>query len=413
MSDAGSTLDDIHDYCEAILRARLIRTIGFSFHHDKLNALASIEIGYGIHGEPGSMRIERAKSFAPVIAVIADKLRLSEVKSDVVLLFNNLGGASEFIFYQFVREFLDEVRRVELRVAKVYAGTFLTSLSKEALSVTLMEVRDAKVLAYLEHPVSTAAGHLFNSPLSLKEPNVREFAIPRTTQCQSATTRVSLEEQLMTSKAIRGACRAAIEAKHYLNEVDSELGDGDTGSTLARGAESLLSGLDEAKLELGNPLDMLQQMSTILMESMGGTSGAIFSIFFQCASKAFSEENAHSLESWTLAMSLGMSGVMQHGKSKVGDRTLLDALHSGYCAMNEQLSSDTKVSSKDFLESFARGCRAGSESTKSMSPKSGRSCYSLSDRGSDFEFQSKNPDPGAHAIDIIADAVYKALRASD
>lgn len=413
MSEAGASLDDIHEYCEAILRDRLIRTIGFSFHHDKLNNLSDIEIGYGIHGEPGSMKIEKEISFAPVIRIIAAKLRLNEVKADVMVLFNNLGGASQFIFYQFVREFLEITKSFDsFRIVKAYAGAFLTSLSKEALSVTVMELRDEKILEYLDHPVSAVSGHLFTSPLTVEIPNIVEFHIPRIAQKATTEARVSREEKDTTSRAIRGACKAAIDAKHYLNEVDSELGDGDTGSTLSRGAEALLRCLDEEKLALNNPLEMLQQISTILLDSMGGTSGAIFSIFFQCASKAFIVENVHSYKCWTNALSSGINGIMQHGKSEVGDRTLLDALHAGSRGMNEQMKINDRNGSKDLLKAFAEGCRHGSESTKCLSPKSGRSAYSFSDKDSNFVFESQNPDPGAHAVDIISNAIFKAFAGS-
>lgn len=409
MSDTGFSLTEVHDFCADLLIKRLIRTVGFSFHHDKSNELSGIEIGYGIHGEPGSIKIERAKNFKSIIHILIEKLRLNDVKVDAVILFNNLGGASEFIFNEFVREFIELVSGLSLRIIRVYAGTYLTSLCKEALSVTVMEVRDAKVMKYLAHPINTPAGHLFNSPFELCNPNVIDFHIPETAHRQSSEAHVTKAESEMTKVIIEKACEAAIAMKQYLNKVDGELGDGDTGSTLSRGSEAVLSKLNERKLNVDNPYELLLQISSVLMESMGGTSGAIFSIFFQCVSKAFLLKNQHLIDSWTNGISLGIDGIMRHGKSNIGDRTLLDSLNAGYqAAMNDRKTTSTLKK----LESFAEGCRQGAASTTTMSPKSGRSSYSLSDKGLDFQFNSDSPDPGAHAVYILSDAIVKAFAES-
>lgn len=229
LAQKGSLLSEIHDLCSGLLSNRSIRTIGFSFHHDKSNELANIEIGYGIHGEPGSMKIEKERNFKPIIRQLMEKLRLNDVKADVVILFNNLGGCSEFIFYQFVREFIELVSGLSIRIVKVYAGRFLTSLRKEALSVTVMEVADSALLDYLDMPVDVPAKHLFNDALKIRQPTVSEFSIPEIRLVESNDVFVSSEEKLLTFNAIAEACNAAIGIKDYLNIMDSELGDGDTG----------------------------------------------------------------------------------------------------------------------------------------------------------------------------------------
>lgn len=406
MSVNGASVSEIHDLCGDLLRNRLIRTIGFSFHHDKTNALTDIEIGYGIHGEPGSIKLESERNFKPIIGIMKEKLRLNDVKSDVVILFNNLGGASEYIFYQFVREFMELMSGLPLRIVRVYAGKFLTSLSKEALSVTMMEVREAVILDYLAMPVDLPCGHLFNVPLTLCEPRVLEFELPRTSINTNKVIATS-DEALRTQAIIINACEATISSKNYLNEIDGDLGDGDTGTTIKRGAESLLSEIKAGKLNVNSPCEMLLQISEALMSSMGGTSGAIFAIFFQCASKAFALTSQHTVASWINGMSMGMSGIMLHGKADVGDRTLVDALNSGLEAMVER--SQQTGNSIEALRAFVDGCREGTEATKTMKPKSGRASYSLSDKDNDYNFISNHPDPGAHAIFIIADSVLKTF----
>lgn len=406
MSAQGACLNEIYEMCSTnLLLNRLIRTIGFCFRHESSNVLTAIEIGYGIHGEPGAMIIEKAGSFKPVIDILKEKLRLNEVKADAVLLFNNLGGASEYIFNVFVKEFMELVEGLPIRVVKIYAGKFLTSLSKEAISVTVLEVHDPRILEYLEMPIRTPAGDLFNSPFKLCKPLVRDFRVPQKAFEKRCDSEVAEEEGAIARKIIAKSCEAAIAMKNYLNEIDSELGDGDTGSTLSRGAEALLRDLKNEKINVRDPHSMLLQISSTLMDSMGGTSGAIFSIFFQCASSSFSDFNEYSVKNWTNSLSVGIEGIMKHGKSKLGDRTLLDSLQAGY----ERMKGLETSSADEAFRAFAKGCTSGCESTKTLRPKSGRSAYSLSDKDSDFTFKSDSPDPGAHAISVLANAIAEAF----
>lgn len=211
-------------------------------------------------------------------------------------------------------------------------------------------------------------------------------------------------------------CSSIIESKELLNEMDSELGDGDTGkknfnllifflkkkfstgSTLTRGAEGIIK--EVSKLNLVNPHAMLTALSDTLMVSMGGTAGAIFSIFLQCSSNAFIDNNENSVANWTRALSIGIKGIMEHGRAEIGDRTLVDSLNSGNEAMKEIKSG--KVF--ETVKAFAEGCTKGAEATRNMRPKSGRASYSVGDFE---EFHSKYPDPGAYAISLIANAILK------
>lgn len=351
--------------------------------------------------------MERQTTFAPIIIVLIEKLEL-DGEQPVVILFNNLGGASEFIFYQFVTEFLQQARELSLNIVKVYAGRFLTSLSKEALSVTIMQVDDQKVLEYLELPVITPAGHLFNNPHEVCNPVVKRFEILQIVDKDTKREpKVSKDEAEVFTRIITKACNAAIAMKEKLNEIDSELGDGDTGTTVTRGAEALLDELKAKKVAVDDPCIMLLEISRVLQESMGGTSGAIFSIFFQCASPALTGEDPSSIENWAEALLLGMKGIEKHGKAEVGDRTLLDALNEGLVRIKSKAS--LKQGAAEVLKAFADGCFDGAEETKSTSPKSGRSAYTVCERGEDLQFKSSNPDPGALAISVLANAIHEAF----
>jgi dihydroxyacetone kinase len=178
MSARGYSVSEIYDRCQPLLQDRLIRTIGFSFHHHITNELRDIEIGYGIHGEPGIIKIERSHNFMPIIDVMIKKLKVDAIESDVILLVNNLGGASEFIFYHFIRNFLTALDDYRIKVIKVYGGKFLTSLGKEGIGVTLMEIKDRTLIDFLDDPINVPAKELFNH-LEISKCETMNFLVPK------------------------------------------------------------------------------------------------------------------------------------------------------------------------------------------------------------------------------------------
>lgn len=401
MSTRGYSLNEIHERCSSLLSNRLIRTIGFSFHHHH-DQLSNIEIGYGIHGEPGIIKIQQAHNFKAIIEVMQKKLEFNE-NSKVILLFNNLGGASEFIFYAFIKEFLDAIEAFSIQVIKIYGGKFLTSLGKEGIGVSVMEVRDEQLLTFLDDPVDVPAKELFNSLLCVNSRSTN-FEIPSRQREQEFESIVEECEIELARKVVTNVCVKIIEAQQLLNEMDSELGDGDTGTTIARGAECILQELKINSLKLGNPHAFLSSLSDILMKSMGGSSGALFSIFFQCASNAFTCNNKYSITNWREALLFGMKGIMEYGKAEIGNRTLLDSLNPGYKAM-KRIKSNSTI---EAVMEFANACEEGMEETKTMKPKSGRAAYSIND--CETKFSSQFPDAGAFAISLISNCILECFK---
>ena len=119
-----------------------------------------IEIGIGIHGEPGRRRIPLASADAiteMLLAPVADDLALM-AGEDVLLFVNGMGGtpASElYIVYRQARTLL-EARGVN--VTRSLVGNYVTSLEMQGASVTVMRL-DPELTALWDAPVNTAAMH--------------------------------------------------------------------------------------------------------------------------------------------------------------------------------------------------------------------------------------------------------------
>lgn len=117
-----------------------------------------IEMGVGIHGEPGHSR----ERFSTADAIIRDLCEI--ISKDVsmqpdmkaLLFINGLGGtppAELYLAYNTAHRFMEE--RL-IRIERALVGTYVTSLDMQGLSITLAFLTD-KELSLWDSPVATAA----------------------------------------------------------------------------------------------------------------------------------------------------------------------------------------------------------------------------------------------------------------
>ncbi|WP_420994353.1 dihydroxyacetone kinase subunit DhaK [Cupriavidus sp. 30B13] len=117
-----------------------------------------IEVGVGIHGEPGRRRARFAPADAiagELLAAIVDDLK-PRAGAELLVLVNGLGGTplSElYLLFNSVRSWLQQR---DLRVARALVGALTTSLEMAGASVTLC-VPDDEMLRHWDSPVHTPA----------------------------------------------------------------------------------------------------------------------------------------------------------------------------------------------------------------------------------------------------------------
>jgi len=117
-----------------------------------------MEMGVGIHGEPGRRRVklERADAIArELTSAIVEDLDPPD-NADALLLVNGFGGTPTielYLMYNAARRMLEQRG---LRIARSLVGSFVTSLEMAGCSITLSTL-DAEMLALWDDPVRTAA----------------------------------------------------------------------------------------------------------------------------------------------------------------------------------------------------------------------------------------------------------------
>jgi dihydroxyacetone kinase-like protein len=117
-----------------------------------------IEMGVGIHGEPGRKRVKLASANAladeMLSAILTD--RGNPTSGSVLLLVNGFGGTPSlelYLIYHAAREILE---KRGLKVARSLVGSYVTSLDMAGCSLTVTMLDD-KLTELWDEPVHTAA----------------------------------------------------------------------------------------------------------------------------------------------------------------------------------------------------------------------------------------------------------------
>ncbi len=334
-----------------------------------------MELGLGIHGEPG--RDKASMQSAKGIAALMSEQMLKSLPRDGArygLLLNNLGTVPPME----MNILLNELASTPLmeRVDYLFGpGHLMTALDMNGFSVSLVALDKESVLALLSpvSPVGWLPG-VKRAPITtvdLHNPEQDPHYSPST----DPTIKARLERALAT----------IIAAESQLNALDAKVGDGDTGSTFARGAQAITEKMQT--LPLANTADLFGALGSILGKSMGGSSGILLSIFFNAASNSM-----HEGESLAKALQQGIAQMQFYGGARQGSRTMLDTLIP---AINELADSGD-------LNLVAQRAEEGAAATAAITnTESGRSAYLKEGVLKGTE------DPGARAAAIVVKALLE------
>jgi dihydroxyacetone kinase-like protein len=117
-----------------------------------------IEIGVGIHGEPGRRRVKLA-SAAEVTTMLVEPILedLPFVRGDTVLAFvNGMGGTPLIELYIVYNELAKILKNRGISIGRKLIGSYITSLDMAGCSITLLKL-DAELTKLWDAPVHTPA----------------------------------------------------------------------------------------------------------------------------------------------------------------------------------------------------------------------------------------------------------------
>jgi len=164
-AEAGKSLDEVQSLANKVIDN--VRSMGMSLTPCTIPAAGKpgfeleedeMEVGLGIHGEPGTYKdeIKTADEIAEIlVGKILDDIEYKSGDKAAVLI-NGLGGTplmELYIVNRKVKELLDEKG---IEVYKTIVGNFMTSLEMAGCSVSLLKLDD-ELIEYLDAKADTIA----------------------------------------------------------------------------------------------------------------------------------------------------------------------------------------------------------------------------------------------------------------
>jgi phosphoenolpyruvate---glycerone phosphotransferase subunit DhaK len=117
-----------------------------------------MEVGIGIHGEPGRRRapLGSAAEIADIMVEAVTSDLAAKSGANVLVFVNGMGGTPLIELYLLYGEVESRLRKMGLKPARNLVGSYITSLEMAGASLTLLELDDATT-ALWDAPVHTPA----------------------------------------------------------------------------------------------------------------------------------------------------------------------------------------------------------------------------------------------------------------
>ena len=356
-----------------------------------------MELGLGIHGEPGVRRMQLQPADELTETLLRQILLHGKFGSQkrVAIMINNLGATTAMELAIVGRHAVSFLESEGFVVERIYAGTFLSSLDMAGISISVLGLNDDR-LRWIDAATSAPAWpnvlkRIPGKPALQITTNVSAGAI--STVGSGARTELGRK----TKQAIEAACRALIAAEGELTEMDRVTGDGDLGASMARAARAVLDAANSYPLD-DTPATM-KSLGHLLGRELGGSSGPLYAVLFLRCGSVLEATDATGLARWVEALDQGCQAISELGGAKPGDRTMLDALDPFVKTLRQDIGVKA---TPELLLAAVEASERGVEATAQMKPRMGRSSY-LGDR------VLGHPDPGAKAISIWLRAVCETL----
>lgn len=176
--------------------------------------------------------------------------------------------------------------------------------------------------------------------------------------------------------------------RDYLVELDARMGDGDLGLTMSKAFTAVYDELrDTAETDIGK---LLMKAGMLMAKAAPSTMGTLMGTGFMRGGKAVSGKDEISTADLAEFFQAFVTGIMERGKAKPGEKTIIDSLKPAADTLLEFKGEDVVKALQEALRSSENGL----ESTKNMVAQHGRIAY--------YKEQSKGQvDPGATAGVIL------------
>lgn len=356
---------------------------GFSLGADEM------ELGLGIHGEPGVRRGPLEPADRIVETIIETLLAQTGMAPGrrVALLVNGLGGTPPMELAIVARHALATLRARGLMVERAWAGNFMTALEMPGCSLSLLALDDARLSrldASTDAPAWPGRGQI----------GPRKIVAVSANPPAPEHTAAAIPSGAKVRTAALAAASAMESEETKLTELDGRAGDGDLGISMVRGADAIRALPEEA---WRTPGLAFARMAEALRRAIAGSSGPFYATALLRAAEVLGND-APSAEDWARAFAAAVDSIAELGGAKPGDRTMLDALKPASDAFARAVA-EGKILPDAWAQAVA-AAQAGAAATATMRPRLGRAAY-LGERALGI------PDAGASAVVVWIQALAR------
>jgi dihydroxyacetone kinase len=369
-------------------------------------------VGMGIHGEPGidETDIPTADELAELLVAkllteIPDGISAGgdAAGARVVPILNGLGSVKYeelFVVYRRVAQLLAEAG---LEAVDPQVGELVTSFDMAGTSLTLF---------WLDDELET----LWNAPADA--PAFRRGAVTAAALAASdgadayageaAQVELSIPDATAESRAgaVRilaalGAAKAVLEANaDELGRIDAIAGDGDHGIGMERGVRAAVDAARDAVARGAGAATTLHFAADAWADKAGGTSGALWGMALRAGGDAIGDSTAPDAGAVAAGVARAAAAIMDFGKAKPGDKTLVDVLVPFRDALAAGV--DAGQSLTDAWGAAATVAQQAAEDTAQLLPLMGRARPHA-------EKSLGTPDAGAVSMALIVRAIHNTL----
>lgn len=329
-ADRGASIDEVERL--AIKANEATRTFGVAFAGCTMPGAGEplftvpageMELGLGIHGEPGIESVPHAR--APELAESLLRPLLAEKPAGaadrVAVILNGLGGTKYeelFVLWKNLRPLFAEAG---LEIVLPEVGELVTSLDMGGASLTITWL-DPELEELWCAPADTPGfrrGAVTELPTFDR---VHTAAGEAVTAEKADADADSVAAGAIAREILDAMLAVMIEHETELGRIDAVAGDGDHGTGMVRGLRAATAAA-QRESGLGATLDAA---GIVFADVAGGTSGMLWGVLLRAIGRTVGNTGTPTGSDLVAALRAGIDDLRRVGKADLGDKTMLDAL---------------------------------------------------------------------------------------
>lgn len=197
----------------------------------------------------------------------------------------------------------------------------------------------------------------------------------------------------------KGISSKMSEKRDELISIDSLMGDGDLGITMDTGFKKIVEETSKYAQEK-NIGKTLMKLGFAMANTVPSSMGTIVATAIMKSSASVKEKEEINLNDCVQMLNDAIKGIENIGKSKRGEKTILDSLYPAKEKLETAVSEGLDM--KSSFKSALQGAAAGAQDTKAMKAVHGRAARFNED-------SIGKQDAGATVAMYIFEAVYESI----